>query len=202
MSQRARPGVGSAQFLLPPVSVPQTIAWFDPHAEFILGPCNLRLGLSCKLWSPVWEEIIIQPTAEDTGIRSSRQYLRSSSHGIVTIAPMTGLCRLGIYFQTLLHKKHLSKSNNCINTFSWSAKCTSRTIRVFILLNIRKFPLFFSFATWLRAAPLVCSLTNEMSGGVLRKELWPGAEEMDADRLGWWINHHVSWLPSTHWAAL
>lgn len=110
MSQRARPGVGSAQFLLPPVSVTQTITWFDPHAEFILGPCNLRLGLSCKLWSPVWEEIIIQPTAEDTGIRSSRQYLRSSSHGIVAVAPVTGLCRLGINFQTLLHKKHLSKA--------------------------------------------------------------------------------------------
>lgn len=40
----------------------------------------------------------------------------------------------------------------------------------------------------LGAASLVvlrrAALTNEMSGGVLRKELWPPAEEMDADLLG------------------
>lgn len=61
-------------------------------------------------------------------------------------------------------------------------------MRVFILFNIKKIHFAVNIFSWLGAACLVflrrAALTNETSGGVLRKELWPPAEEMDADLLG------------------
>lgn len=65
-------------------------------------------------------------------------------------------------------------------------------MRVFIQFNIKKIPFALNIFSRLGATCLVRSrgalrwaaLTNATSGGVLRKELWPPAEEMDADLLG------------------
>lgn len=187
MSQRAlTPGPGSQQRppgrvitplpchcllpLLSPVSVRLAVTSFDPQSELVCWPCKPPTGLSCKMWS------VLPRLGEDelpTCSRGRRKWQQQQ------------LPRL------LRHQPQVVSAGNLISAVFYSIKLfQSKTKSVFssnpisiespvILLSPPPSP---ALALPTRDGP--GGLTNEMSDAVLRKELWPVAEETDAEPLG------------------